>query len=80
MVSKWIKIKREDWHYSAYILLFDKVRLFAGRSDHWGIGVEYCHYERSLMFEIFNLYVGAEVLHSEKWLDPSYKSKADLLD
>jgi hypothetical protein len=64
MVSKWIKIQKEKWDYSAYLLLFNKIRFYAGRTDHWGIGVEYCHYDRSLTFEIFNLYIGAEVLHS----------------
>ena len=79
-MSKWFKIKKEVWDHSAYILLFNKIRLYAGRSDHWGIGVEYCHYDRSLTFEILNLYIGAEILHSEKWLDPKYKSKGDLFD
>jgi hypothetical protein len=79
-VSKWIKIQKEVWNFSGAILLFDKVRFYAGRSDHWGIGAEYCHYDRSLTFEILNLYAGIEILHSEKWLDPQYRSKGDLLD
>ena len=79
-MSKWIKVQKEKWNFSAAILLFNKIRLYAGVSDHWGIGIAYCHYDRSLTFEILCFYSGIEILHSEKWLDPQYKSKGDLFD
>jgi hypothetical protein len=65
-VSKWIKIQKEKWNLSAYILLFNKVRLYAGTSDHWGLGVEVSFYDRSLTFEILNLYTGIEILHKQE--------------
>lgn len=76
-MNKWIKIQNEEWNFSAAIVFFDKIRVYAGRTDHWGIGASYCHYDRSLTFEIFNLYAGIEIFHSEKWLDPSYRSDKD---
>jgi hypothetical protein len=65
-MSKWIRVKKEKWDYSAYILLFNKIRLYAGKTDHWGIGIEYCHYDRSLTFEALNLYTGMEILHKQR--------------
>jgi hypothetical protein len=64
-MNKWIKVEKEKWNFSAYVLLFNKIRLYAGKTDHWGIGVEVCFYDRSLTFEILNLYTGVEILYSE---------------
>jgi hypothetical protein len=45
--------------------MFNKVCFYAGKTDHWGIGVEVNFYDRSLTFEIFNLYAGVEIWHKE---------------
>jgi hypothetical protein len=79
-MSKWIKLERGVFGLSASATMFDKIVFYAGRSDSWGISIEVSFYERSLTFKILNLYVGLEVLRSDKWLDPDYKSKGDLFD
>jgi hypothetical protein len=79
-MSKWIKLERGVFGLSASATMFDKIVFYAGRSDSWGISIEVSFYERSLTFKILNLYAGLEVLHSDKWLDPDYKSKGDLFD
>ena len=62
-MSKWIKIERSSWGLSAAIVIFDKIVLYAGRTDHWGIGADINFYDRSLTFEILNLYAGIEIYH-----------------
>lgn len=65
-MTKWVKIDRSLWGLSAAIVFFDKVSLYAGRSESWGIGVKVSFYDRSITFEILNLYMGVEIFHSYK--------------
>jgi hypothetical protein len=65
MVSKWFKIEKSSWGLSAAIVILDKVVLYAGKTDHWGIGANINFYDRSLTFEVLNLYTGIEILHSQ---------------
>jgi hypothetical protein len=62
-MTKWIKIDRSLWGLSAAIIFFDKVSVYAGKSESWGIGVKVSFYDRSLTFEILNLYMGIEIFH-----------------
>jgi hypothetical protein len=62
-MSKWIKIDKSLWGFSAAIVFFDKVSFYAGKSDSWGIGIKVNLYDRSLTFEILNLYMGIEIWH-----------------
>ena len=64
-MPKWIKIDKSLWGLSAAIIFFDKVSLYAGRSESWGIGIKVSPYDRSLTFEILNLYVGVEIFHKK---------------
>ena len=45
------------------MILFDTVAFYVGRTDHWGIGANVNLYDRSITFEILNLYFGAELFH-----------------
>lgn len=62
-MAKWIKFQKSAWGLSRSMILFDKVCLYAGKTDHWGIGAEINFYDRSISFEILNLYMGVEVWH-----------------
>lgn len=64
-MAKWIKIEK-PWHkLSVHAILFNKIDFFAGRSDSWGISIEYNPYERGIIFKILNFYAGFEVWHSD---------------
>lgn len=63
MVSKWIRFEKSSWNFAANVVIFDKIVLYAGRMDHWAIGVELSFYDRSLTFKILNLYAGIEIYH-----------------
>lgn len=65
-MSKWIKYHESSMGTSAAIVIFNRVIIYWGRSDHWGIGFNYNHYERSITFEILNLYAGIEFVRSIK--------------
>lgn len=43
-----------------------KLRLFAGTTDHWGIGFDYNHYDRAFTIDFIHWYIGVE-----KWYDYS---------
>jgi hypothetical protein len=60
-VPKWIKIEKSPWGLSGSIVLFDTVCFYAGKTDHWGIAAEINFYDRSIGFEILNLYMGVEI-------------------
>lgn len=62
-MNKWIKFEKSSWGLSAAIVILDTVALYAGRTDHWGIGADINFYDRSLTFEILNLYAGIEIYH-----------------
>ena len=63
-MGKWLRFERSSWGLSASIVLFNTICIYAGRTDHWGIGFGINLYDRSLTFEIFNLYTGIEIWHS----------------
>jgi hypothetical protein len=63
MKKEWFKIDNTDWGLSKAIVLFDKVRFYAGTTDHWGIGIYYCHYDTSLTIDILCWYIGVEAYH-----------------
>lgn len=62
-MSKWIKISKSYFGLSASAVFFNKVCFYIGRSDHWGIGFDVNFYDRSITFEILNLYAGIEIWH-----------------
>lgn len=41
-------------------LKIGKVDLFAGITDRWGIGIDYCHYDKSFTIEVIHWYIGIE--------------------
>jgi hypothetical protein len=62
-MTKWIKIDKSLWGLSTAIVFFDKVSLYAGRAESWGIGAKINFYDRSVTLEILNLYIGIEIYH-----------------
>ena len=64
-MGKWIRIEKSLWGLSNSIVMFNKICFYIGRSEHWGIGIKINFYDRSLTFEIFNLYAGVEIWHKE---------------
>jgi hypothetical protein len=76
-VSKWIKLERGVYGLSVSATLFDKIVFYAGRSDSWGIAIEFSFYDRSITFKILNLYMGAEFYHSPY---TEHRGNGDLLD
>lgn len=62
-MSKWIKFEKSSWGLSVAIVIFNKVAFYAGQTDHWGIGFNVNLYDRSITFEILNLYAGVEIFH-----------------
>jgi hypothetical protein len=63
MVSKFVRYEKSSWNLGGAVVLFNKVSFYLGRTDHWGIGVNINFYDRSLTFEILNLYFGVEIYH-----------------
>jgi hypothetical protein len=64
MVNKWIKF--DSWPgLSASMTLFNKISLYVGQAESWGIGVKISFYDRAITFEILNLYAGVEIWHKE---------------
>lgn len=61
-MSKWIKYHESSLGISAAIVIRDRIIIYWGRTDHWGIGLDYNHYERAITFEILNLYAGVEIV------------------
>lgn len=61
-MSKWFKFYSGGLGTSAAIVILDKIVIYCGKSDHWGIGVELSFYDASLTFEILNLYAGIEIV------------------
>ena len=65
-MSKWIKFSKSVWGLGGSILIFNKINFYCGATDHWGIGANINFYDRSLTFELFNVYLGVEILHSDR--------------
>lgn len=64
-MSRWIKASKSSWGFSASIVILDRVSFYAGKTDHWGIGVNLNLYDKALTFELLNLYTGIEILHKQ---------------
>lgn len=79
-MSKWIKFSKHSWGLSSSITIFNKINFYVGWTDHWGIGFDINFYDRALTFEIFNVYFGVEIFHSEKYTVFKPRSKGDMLD
>lgn len=60
-MRKYIQFTKSYLGMSASVTLFDKVNIYFGRTDSISIGISFSPYERSLTFEIANLYAGVEV-------------------
>jgi hypothetical protein len=81
MVSKWIKFDKYWYGFGGHVVFFNRVSFYAGASDHWGIGVEINFYDRSITFDILNLYFGVEVWHTSDETEAFVpRSKGDLFD
>lgn len=65
-LNKWMRSERGALGLSYSLTFFDKVSLYVGRSDYWGVAVEVSLYDRSLTFRLLNLYFGVEVWYSEE--------------
>lgn len=65
-MGKWIKFSKHVWGLAGSILIFNKINFYCGLTDHWGIGANVNFYDRSLTFELFNVYLGVEILHSDR--------------
>jgi hypothetical protein len=46
---------------SRSVVVNDKVRFYAGMTDHWGFAISYCRYDRSVTIEVVRWYAGFEV-------------------
>lgn len=80
-MSKWVKTDNYWWGFGGHVLFFDKVAFYIGTTDHWGVGIEVSLYERSLTFNILNLYMGVEIWRSQDGItDFAPKSSGDLMD
>jgi hypothetical protein len=70
-MNKWIRFS----HYSGLggnLTLFNKINFYGGSAEMWGIGIKIGPYDRSLTFEILNLYIGVEIFHSHKKYNKDY--------
>lgn len=66
-MSKWVKASKSAWGLSASLVFFDKVNFYAGKTEHWGISFDVNFYDRSLTFEILNLYCGVEIWRKREY-------------
>jgi hypothetical protein len=60
-MSNWIRFDKSSWGLSGSIVIFNTICLYAGKTDHWGISAAVNLYDRSISFEILNLYAGIEI-------------------
>ena len=65
-MAKWIKVRNTSFGLSKAVVFFDRLCLYAGKTDHWGIGANINLYDRSFTMEILNLYAGFEVYYRER--------------
>ena len=62
-MSKFVRYEKNHWNLGGAVVLFNKVSFYLGRTDHWGIGANINLYDRSITFELLNLYFGVEIYH-----------------
>lgn len=82
-MNKWIKAYKTTWGLSVGLTLFDKINFYIGRADHWGLGFDISFYDRSLTFNVLNIYFGVEIWHSDDGITdfvPRSKTAGDMLD
>jgi hypothetical protein len=70
-MSKWIRLNHY-WDLGGSLTFFNKINFYAGRAESWGIGIKIGFYDRSITFEILNLYIGVEIFHSYKKYSKDY--------
>jgi hypothetical protein len=59
-MTKWIKF--ESWSgISTSMIVANKFCFYVGKTDRWGIAVAISTYDRSITFEILNIFFGVEV-------------------
>jgi hypothetical protein len=64
-MAKWVRIDKSSWGFSRSIVILNKVCIYAGKTDDWGISAAISFYDRSLTFKILNLYTGIEIWHKD---------------
>lgn len=64
-MAKWIRFDKSPFGMYGAIIIFDKIAFYAGKAGTWGISVEIDFYDRSLMFQVLNLYMGFEIYHKQ---------------
>lgn len=80
-MSKWIKVQKYYWGTGGHIEIFNKVVFYVGTREYWGIGLDISFYDRSITFNILNLYFGVEVWRTPDSIEEFVpRSKGDLLD
>ena len=62
-MANWIRFDKSPWGMYGAIIIFNRVAFYAGKTDHWGISFDVNFYDRSITFEILNLYAGMEIFH-----------------
>lgn len=75
---KLIRFEKSHWGLSASIVMFSRFSFYCGTTDHWGIGFDINFYDRSITFEILNLYAGVEFWRKQPKNNPF--SHGDMMD
>lgn len=64
-MKKFVKATKHGRGLSSSVAFFDKINLYAGWADHWGLGFDINFYDRALTFNVLNVYFGVEIWHKE---------------
>lgn len=56
---------KKTWFGTRSMIINDKVEFFIMKGQAWGFGIEFDHYDRSLMVRILNVIAGVTVYHNE---------------
>jgi len=62
--NRFIKLDK-SWVGSVRLTVGGRVSLYAGQTDHWGLGFDFNFWDRSFTLEIIHWYLGVEVWHKE---------------
>lgn len=65
MDKKKFFVFEKSWIGTLSLTVGNKVHFYLGKTDHWGLGFDYNHYERAFTLDIIHWYVGFEVWHNE---------------